>query len=142
MTAADVTADQVRSAEAFVTSFNEREWQAMRSLLASDCLYQEITKPAREARGADAIVDAFQAWAAAAQDIRGSVANVVAGGDKVAIEVALEGPMRGPFGNFSPARRGPIAQGAFFFAFTDRFICELRLYYDSLALFQILGIRP
>jgi steroid delta-isomerase-like uncharacterized protein len=136
-----VTHDQVQAATSFISAFNERDWERMRSLFSAECVYEEITKPPRRATGADAVVTAFQTWARTAPEIRGRVANVVAGDDQVALEVALEGAMKAPYGNFSPAGKRPIAQGSFFIAFEDRLIRELRVYYDSLAVFQILGVR-
>jgi len=133
---------QVRAAAAFVAAFNEREWGRMRSLLGERCVYEEITKPPRRFEGADQVVAAFQAWARAVPEPRGRVSNAVAGDDQVALEVTWEGSMHGPFGNFAPARRPPMAQGCFVFRFEADRVIELHHYFDSLALFQILGIRP
>ena len=136
------TRDCAQAATSFVTAFNERDWDAMRSLLAPDCVYEEIAKPLRRVQGAEAITEAFQGWARAVGELRGRVSNLVAAEDKVAMEVALEGPMKAAFGDFSPTGRAPAARGSFFFSFEDGIVQELRLYFDKLALFQILGIRP
>src|SRR5215210_3246497 len=121
---------------------NERDWPAMRTLLAHDCAYEEVAKPGRRVAGADAVVEAFRAWATAAPALRGQAASVVAANDRVALEVVLEGgAVDSPFGDFSSADRLPAALGSMFFAFEDRLVRELHLYFDALALFQILGIR-
>ena len=136
------TQDCAQVATRFVSAFNERDWEAMRALFAPDCVYEENAKPPRRVQGADAVVDAFQGWAGAVGELRGHVRNIVAAEDKVALEVALEGPMKAPFGDFSPTGKPPAVRGSFFFLFEDRTVRELRLYFDKLALFQILGIRP
>ena len=137
-----VAADERASvAIGFLGAFNDRDWRAMRLLLTDDCTYEEIAKPRRSVAGAGAVVEAFRAWADAAPELRGRAATVLADGDRVAIEVVMEGAVEPLFGDFSSAGRRPAALGSIFFAFEDRLVRELHLYFDALALFQVLGLR-
>jgi steroid delta-isomerase-like uncharacterized protein len=126
--------------EAWVAAYNDRDWEAMRAVLAADCVYEEIVKPPRRFEGADAIVDVFEAWAKAMPDPHSRVVSLVGDGERMALEFALEGT-DSPFGDFRPSGRKPATFGAIFFTFADGRITGLRAYLDSLALFQVMGIR-
>lgn len=132
-------ADAVRT---WVASYNDREWDAMRSVLAADCVYEEISKPPRRVEGAEAVVSLFREWAKALPGPRASVSNIVTEGNRVAIEFELEGAGESPFGNFRPAGKGPSTFGALFFEVRAGEIASFRSYLDSLALYQIMGIHP
>jgi steroid delta-isomerase-like uncharacterized protein len=103
---------------------------------------EEIGTPRRRIEGRGQIVEAFRAWAKAIPDASGVVTDVVAEDGKVAIEVRWEGTMTGPFGDFSPTGRRQRARAALFFHFEGERIRELRHYYDSQVIFQLLGISP
>jgi predicted ester cyclase len=105
-------------------------------------VYEEITRPPRRAEDADQIVRLFQAWAKALPDPQVSVKSAIAEGDNVAVELRVIGAMHGPFGDFSPRRKPQVMCGAVFCSYEGGLIKELRNYFDSLALFQVLGIRP
>jgi steroid delta-isomerase-like uncharacterized protein len=136
-----MSGELVTNAGAFVAAYNDRDWERMRGLLASDCVYVEITKPERRVEGGDEVVRVFQAWAQSVPDPKGAVTNAIAQDSAIAIEVELQGMAAGPFGDFSSAKKPAVLRGAFFFAFEGELIKEFRLYFDSLVLFQVFGIR-
>ncbi|MEA2171085.1 MAG: SnoaL-like polyketide cyclase [Solirubrobacteraceae bacterium] len=126
--------------EAWVAAYNDRDWSAMRAVLAPGCVYEEIVKPPRRIEGADAIVAVFAAWAKAMPDPHARAVAMIDGGDRIAMEFALEGT-ESPFGDFRPSGHPPRTFGAIMFTFADNRISEFRAYLDSLALFQVMGIR-
>jgi steroid delta-isomerase-like uncharacterized protein len=126
--------------EAWVAAYNGREWDAMRDVLASDCIYEEIVKPPRRFVGAGAIVEVFEAWATAMPDPHARVVALVGDDERMAMEFSLEGA-ESPFGDFRPSGRKPQTFGAIFFTFGGGRITALRAYLDTLALYQVMGIR-
>lgn len=128
--------------EAWLAAYNDRDWEAFREQLAPDCVYEEIVKPPRRFEGADAIIEVFKAWAEAMPGPRARLVSLVHSGDeRLAIEFALEGT-QSPFGDFGPSGRPPQTFGAIFATIGNGRITSLRAYIDSLALYQVLGIRP
>src|SRR3954447_20868265 len=126
--------------ERWVASYNDRDWKAMRDVLATDCVYEEIVKPPRRFEGAEAIVDVFEAWAKAMPDPHSRIVSLVGDDERMALEFALEGT-ESPFGDFAPSGRRPATFGAIFFTFRAGRIAALRAYLDTLALYQVMGIR-
>ncbi len=129
-------------ADEFVSAYNERDWERMRGLLAAGCVYEQVGRPKRVAEGADRVIEVFQAWAGAVPEARGTITARIEGEGGVAIELDLEGSVRPPFGDFAPSGKPPVARAALMFHLDgDGRITELRNYYDSLVLYQVLGIE-
>jgi steroid delta-isomerase-like uncharacterized protein len=128
--------------ERFVTAYNERDWDAMRSLLAEGCAYEQMGHPKRRAEGADEVTAVFRGWAETAPEARGRITSQVEGPAGVVAELDLAGSLAGPFGDYTPTGRPPVAKAALVFKLdADGRVTELRNYYDSLVLYQVLGIQ-
>jgi steroid delta-isomerase-like uncharacterized protein len=129
-------------ADEFIAAYNAREWDRMRSLFAEACLYEQVGRPKRRVEGPDEVVEIFKGWAEAAPDARGEVADRVIGEASTAIELVLWGSLEPPFGDYTPAGQPPFVRAALVFhCDPDGRIRELRNYYDSLVLYQLLGIQ-
>lgn len=137
-----VSTNRVGIAEEFLEAFNEQDWERMRSLLTDDCVHEQLARPKRRVEGADAVVALFQGWATAMPDARGEIAATVVGDRGVTLEIEWVGTMTGPFGDFSPTGRRQSAQAALVFHLEDGQIKEFRHYFDSLVVFQLLGVNP
>lgn len=126
----------------FIAAYNAREWDRMRSLFAESCVYEQVGRPKRRVEGPDEVVEIFKGWAEAGPDARGEVADQVIGEAGAAIELILWGSLEPPFGDYTPSRQPPFVRAALVFHFdSDGQIQELRNYYDSLVLYQLLGIQ-
>jgi steroid delta-isomerase-like uncharacterized protein len=133
--------DRGGATEEFIAAYNDRDWDRLRAVLAPGCIYEQIGRPKRRVEGAEAVVSVFQAWAAALPEGGGTVVTrTVASDSAVALEGEWVGALRGPFGDFSPTGRRPKVGVALFFYLGDGLIRELRTYYDSLAVYQVLGV--
>ena len=114
----------------------------MRSLLTDKCVCEEVRKPARRIEGGDQVVELFRVRAKVISDFTGKVPNTLAEDGRVALEVTWEGAVSGPtFGDFSPTGRPQSVSTALFFSFESGRIDTIRHYFDSLALFQLLGVN-
>ena len=126
----------------FIAAYNGREWDRMRSLFAEGCVYEQVGRPKRHVEGPDAVVEIFRGWAEAGPEARGEVADRVVGEAGAAIELILWGTLEAPFGDYTPSRTPPYVRAALVFHLdADGRIRELRNYYDSLVLYQLLGIQ-
>lgn len=137
MTSATATAP-----ERFLTAYNAREWERLHELLAPECQYEEVGRPRRQVAGAEQVAMIFRGWAEAAPGLRGEVRHRVTQGDTVALEVDLAGSRDAPFGDYRFAGRPPSARAALFFSLDGGRITRINAYYDSLVLFQLLGLVP
>lgn len=132
-----------RAPTELLAAYNERDWDRFRAQLAPDCVYEEIAKPSRRVTGREEIEQVFRGWAAAVPEARATVKAEVSGADGLAVEVEWLGAEQAPFGDFAPSGHPPVARGAiFFFLRDDGLIAEFRHFYDSLVLYQVLGIQP
>jgi steroid delta-isomerase-like uncharacterized protein len=126
----------------FIAAYNGREWDRMRSLFAPSCIYEQVGRPKRRVEGPDEVVEIFKGWAEAAPEARGEVGDRVASEDGAAIELILWGSLEPPFGDYKPSGTPPYVRAALVFHLdSDGRIRELRNYYDSLVLYQLLGIQ-
>lgn len=126
----------------FIAAYNERDWDRMRSLFAEGCLYEQVGRPKRRVEGPDQVVEIFRGWADAAPEARGEVSHRVTGEAGAAIELILWGSLQPPFGDYTPSGSPPYVRAALVFHLdADGRISELRNYYDSLVLYQLLGIQ-
>lgn len=128
--------------EDFVAAYNDRDWERMRGLFATGCVYEQVGHPKRVAEGPGAVVDAFRAWAETAPEAKGEITGSVAAERGAALELDLQGSPQAPFGDFTPTGTHPVARAVLVFELDDGGqIKGLRNYYDSLVLYQVLGIQ-
>lgn len=135
--------DLVALARQEVEAFNAGDFDRMRGLLADRCVYEEPGTQ-RRIEGADTIIGVNQGWKAAFPDAHGTVTDVFACGDRVALQITWEGTQSGalplPGGGEIPASNrtatvkacqvGTVADGKF---------TELCHYFDMLGMLEQLG---
>jgi predicted ester cyclase len=73
-------------------------------------------------------------------DSNGTVTSAVASDDTVALEVRWEGTLTGSFGDFQPTGKRQVTPAALLFSFADDQIKEFHQYFDSMALYEQLGL--
>jgi steroid delta-isomerase-like uncharacterized protein len=135
----------VDAARGFITAFNSADWQRLEATLSPDCTYDEFGT-ARQARGAREVIELFQGWKRAMPDAEGNVEDVVAGEDRVALEVTwrgtLTGPLPAPGGEIQPTGRKQVTPAAIILKFEGDAVRESHQYFDSLTLLRQLGVMP
>jgi steroid delta-isomerase-like uncharacterized protein len=134
--------DNIQVARANVDRFSAKDWSGFGALLAPDCVYEEIGT-GRRFQGRDQILRVSQEWAQAFPDARGTVHTVVAGGDKVALEITWEGTQSGPLptpgGVIPPSGRRAAVRAVQVLTIADGKITENRHYIDIMALLAQIG---
>jgi len=131
--------EQTQAASQFISAYNDHDLQRLGSQLAPDCLYEEIAT-GRRAEGREQILELFQGWMQAMPDSNGTVTSAVGADDTVGLEVRWQGTMTGPFGDFQPTGKRQVTPAALFFSFEGEQVRQFRQYFDSMALYQQLGL--
>ncbi len=125
---------------ALLAAYNDRDWERFGDRLAVDAIYEEIARPARVVEGREQIVAVFRAWAEAVPEARARIRREVIGTDSIAFEIEWLGGEAEQFGDFRPTGRRPLARAAAYFLVDGLEVREFRHFYDSLVLYQVLGI--
>ena len=126
-----------------IESYNAGDFDRLRSLLADD-FYEEELATQRRLEGADARVEAAQAWKQTFPDERGTITGAYTSGNTVAIELTWEGtqsgPMATPDGQQLPASNKRITvKSVEVIEIEDGKIKVLRHYFDLMTLLQQIG---
>jgi steroid delta-isomerase-like uncharacterized protein len=141
-----LTADElVKIAREQIDAFNNGDWEQLRTLLASDSLYDELGTE-RKIEGLEKIVELFKGWKTAFPDAVGTVTSAIASGNKAALEVTWTGTHTGPLataqGTIPASGKHQETPAAVFFAFEGEKIKASRHYFDSMTLLKQIGAQP
>jgi steroid delta-isomerase-like uncharacterized protein len=139
---ATATQELIDVAREEVEAFSAKDWERFGSAYADDCVYDEIGTQ-RRVEGRDAVIETNREWTQAFPDAKGTITNVIAGDDTVAVEVTWEGtqsgPLAGPEGELPPSNRRAEVRAVQVLTFSDGKIKENRHYFDMGTLLQQLG---
>jgi steroid delta-isomerase-like uncharacterized protein len=94
----------IDAAKAPLLAYNQKDWNAVRSSITQDFIYDEIGTR-RKVQGADQTITLFQGWAEAIPDSKASFDNALASGNTVLLELTWRGthsgPLQTPKGSFA-----------------------------------------
>ena len=97
--------ENIKLAKEAVEAFNQADWGRSMALLGGG-LYNEVGT-GRQLRGEAEILPALQGWREAMPDVKGTVTNAFASGNKAVLEITWEGtqtgPLDGPGGTLPPS---------------------------------------
>lgn len=93
-------------------------------------------------RGRDAFKGFIAAFRSAFPDVHGTVEDVVAAGDKVAVRLAWRGTHRGEFQGIAPTGKSFTVRGSAIYHLTGNRIAAAWAEFDNLSLLQQLGVVP
>jgi len=94
----------INTAKAPILAYNAKDWNAARSAITDDFIYDEVGTR-RKVQGADQALSLWKGWAAAFPDSKASFDNALASGETVVLEVTWRGTHTGPL----QTPRGPLA---------------------------------
>jgi steroid delta-isomerase-like uncharacterized protein len=119
------------------------DFDGLRSLLADD-FYEEELATQRRLDGADARVEAAQAWKQGFPDEHGTIAAAYPSGNTVAIELTWEGTQSGPIATpdgqeLPPSNKRIRVKSVEVIEVEDDKIKVLRHYFDLMMLLQQIG---
>ena len=81
--------DLIKVAKEAVEAFNKADWDRSMALLGTG-VYNEVGT-GRQLRGKAEILPALQGWRKAMPDVKGTVTNAFASGNKAVLEITWEG---------------------------------------------------
>ena len=136
--------DLAKVAKEAVEAFNRADWDRTSALLGGST-YDEVGT-GRQLRGEAEIFPALEGWRSAMPDVKGTVTNAIASGNKAVIEVTWEGtqtgPMEGPGATVPASGKRQTTRAAWVFDFDGDTIKESRQYFDMMSFMQQIGALP
>jgi steroid delta-isomerase-like uncharacterized protein len=133
----------IDAAKAPLLAYNQKDWNAVRSSITQDFIYDEVGTR-RKVQGPDQTIALFQGWAEAIPDSKASIDNVVAGGNTVLLEITWRGthtgPLQTPKGSFAPTGKKIEVRACAVVELLDGKAKLQRHYFDMATLLQQLGI--
>jgi len=133
----------VETVQALTKAFNARDWDAFRSLIADECVYEEPATGLRTTRGDD-LLSAVQTWAGAFGDVQGEVTNAFQDGNQVALEITWSGTHTGdvalPSGAIPATGRHVESKAVQIVEVVDGRVTANRHYLDIATLLSQLGL--
>ena len=137
--------DLTQVAREIATNYSTANWTALKNMMAPDAIYNELGTQ-RQFQGADAIVKSLQEWKKALTDSKGTVTNVFASGNLVAMEITWtgthDGPFTGPAGTLPPSGKRQTTHAAMFVKFQGDKIKEIKHYFDMVTFLTQIGAMP
>ncbi len=83
------------TAKSVTTAYNEKNWDAVKSMFAENGIYDEKAT-SRRVQGVGKIIEIWQGWAKALPDSKATFVGEYASGDTAIIEVVWKGTHTGP----------------------------------------------
>lgn len=128
-----------------VDSFNLRDWEYMTSLLAANCVYDEVGT-GRRAKGHTEILEGMKGWANAFRDVKGTVISTLERGDTVVLEITWRGthngPLDGPMGRIPPSGKSVDTRAVQVYSCEGDRVVEIRHYFDQFDMLRQIGAIP
>jgi steroid delta-isomerase-like uncharacterized protein len=128
-----------------IEAYNSRDWQRFKESLAADVVYEEFGTQ-RHIKGAEQLIEAWQAWADAISDVKGTITQSVASGDTVSLEITWSGthtgPLAGPGGTIPASGKHISVPSAAVLTFEGEKLREEHMYFDLMTLLQQIGAMP
>jgi steroid delta-isomerase-like uncharacterized protein len=122
---------------------NRRDVAAVNQIFSSDIVvYVDTPAGAEAVRGAEAIRQALQPYLVAFPDLRFTIEDQIAEGDRVATRWTARGTHRGPLMGHAATGRSVSFGGTDIFRLADGKIVEGWAHYDRLVILQQLGAAP
>jgi steroid delta-isomerase-like uncharacterized protein len=126
-------------------ALNRDDPEAFRACLAPEVQWTNMAD-GRVVHGAEPLRQAIWGMRVALPDLHSSIVDMVADGDRVAVEMtfggAHNGQLMGPTGPISPTGNQVSLHAALFFHVQDGKIVRISRYGDTLSLLTQVGLRP
>jgi steroid delta-isomerase-like uncharacterized protein len=133
----------IDAAKAPLLAYNQKDWNAVRSSITQDFIYDEVGTR-RKVQGADQTITLFQGWAEAIPDSKASFDNAVASENTVLLELTWRGthsgPLQTPKGSFAATGKKIEIRACAVIELLNGKAKAQRHYFDMATLLQQLGI--
>lgn len=121
---------------------NSGDWSAAEALLAPNFVDHAIPPPMQQLRGPEAFKAIISLVRAGFPDLRNTIDDIVAEGDRVAFRVTSRGTHNGSFFGISPTGRTVVQEQMHIVRFAGGRVVEHWAVRDDLGMFQQLGAAP
>jgi steroid delta-isomerase-like uncharacterized protein len=132
-------------ARELIDAFNAGDTQRFKKHVTADVVYDEVGTQ-RKMQGADAWVQAWEAWRQALPDVKGTITSAVISGNTVVQEITWQGTHSGPLplpgGTIPASGKRQITRASQVLIFEGDRVKESRHYFDMLSLLQQIGAIP
>ena len=137
--------DLLAQAKAQIEAFNDADWDHWRTLVAPNCVTEEVGTQ-RRLVGHDENIESMKGWRTAFPDAKGTVNRALVSGDTVVLELTWrgthDGPLHGPGGVIPATGRSQSTDAVFITDHTDGKIIRGRHYFDMMTLLEQIGAMP
>jgi len=125
-----------------IEAFNNKDWDAARAALTSDCYYDEVATS--RADGVEAIIELWQGWAKTLPDARAKIERSCVSENTVILELSwtgtMTGPMESPTGEIPPTNKPFANRGCWLAEVDGERSKAIRQYFDVLTMMKSVGI--
>jgi steroid delta-isomerase-like uncharacterized protein len=125
-----------------IDAFNNREWDRVKSLLAPNCVYDEVAT-GRRLSGHAEILESMKGWTKAFKDAHGTVISTMERGDTVVLEITYRGThngtFEGPEGSIPPSGASVTTRAVEIYECAGGRVTEMRHYFDLYAMLRQIG---
>ena len=134
----------ITAAKALIEAYNDKNWDRAKASITKDFVYDEVAT-GRNVTGREATIEAWQGWAQAFPDSKGSYQSVlVADKDTVVLELTWSGTHRGPLqtpkGAIAPTGKSIEVRACAIIQVAGELARTQRHYFDMATMFRQLGI--
>jgi steroid delta-isomerase-like uncharacterized protein len=133
----------IDAAKAPTLAYNEKDWEALTRVIASDFGYDEVATH-RSLRGAADVVDVWKGWADAFPDSKATFEAAHVGGDTAIVEVTWRGThsglLRTPAGDIPATGRKIEIRACQVVDVTGGKARSMRQYFDMATMLAQLGV--
>jgi steroid delta-isomerase-like uncharacterized protein len=121
--------------------WNKGNFSIISELVSPD--YCSHNAAGEDMKGPDGFKQMITLWRTAFPDLRMSIDDVVAEGNKLAVRISWRGTFKGKLGNIKPTGKQVNITEAFFATYKDgKMTGNPMTFYDQLTFYQQLGIQP
>jgi steroid delta-isomerase-like uncharacterized protein len=130
-------------AKASVVGYNDKNWDRLRSVLTSDCVYDEVASN-RRTTGIDNTLSLWRGWADAMPDSKATFDHEFVKDNTVVLELTWRGThsgvLRTPAGEFPPTGKRIQIRACQVIEVSGEKTKNIRHYFDMNSLLQQLGL--
>lgn len=133
----------IAAAKAPTIAYNEKDWDAVRSAITPDFVYDEVATN-RKAEGLEDVVEVWKGWARAMPDSKATFEDPIVENDTVIIRMTWTGTHTGPLtlpdGEVPATGKPVVFRSCQFYRVKNGKAVSMRQYFDMFTILSQLGI--
>ena len=130
-------------AKAQIIAYNDKNWDAVKAVVAPGVVYDEVGTQ-RRLEGVNDVIEAWRGWAAAIPDSKATFNSASTSGNTVVLEVTWRGAQTGPLqtatGQIPPTGKKIEIRACQVIEVANDKVHVIRHYFDMMTMMQQLGV--